>query len=104
MSKKAIAEIKQAEEKAKKIISDAEYAAGAMILSAEKKAADLMAETEKNAGEELKKTLDAMRLRSAELTEKSLAEAKAEAEELKAKADIKTSSAVKKIIWEIIEA
>ncbi len=104
MSKEAIAMIREAEEKARLIIAEAEKNAALMISSAEKNAADLRAETERSTGEELKRTLDAMRQKSDELIDKSIAEARAEADELLSKADMKTLSAVKKIVWEIIEA
>ncbi len=104
MSKEAIAHIRDAEEKARLIVAEAEKNAGLMISSAEKNAADLRAETERITGEDLKKTLDAMRQKSDQLIEKSIAEARAEADELLEKADMKTLSAVKKIVWEIIEA
>lgn len=104
MSKEAIERIREAEEKARLIVAEAEKKAAGMITSAEKNAAELRAVTERNTGEELKRTLDAMRLKSDELTEKSIAEARAEADALLEKAEMKTLSAVKKIVWEIIEA
>lgn len=104
MSKEAIEKIRDAEERARSIIAEAEKKAAGMITSAEKNAAELRAVTERNTGEELKRTLDAMRLKSDELTEKSIAEARAEADALLEKAEMKTLSAVKKIVWEIIEA
>ncbi len=103
MSKEAIERIRDAEERARAIVAEAEKNAALMISSAEKNAADLRAETERSTGEELKRTLDAMRKKSDELIEKSISEAKAESDELLSKADMKTLSAVKKIVWEIIE-
>ncbi len=104
MSKEAIAAIREAEAKAQKIIFKAEENAKAMIRDAEKKAAQLKNQTEMSNAIELDKKLEAMSIKAAALIEKSVAEAGAEAEELMSKADMKTLSAVKKIVWEIIEA
>ncbi|MBQ8005819.1 MAG: hypothetical protein IJ303_05865 [Clostridia bacterium] len=104
MSKEAIAAIREAEEKAHEIIFKADENAKAMIRDAEKKAAQLKNQTEMSNAIELDKKLEAMSIKAAALIEKSVAEAGAEAEELMSKAEMKTLSAVKKIVWEIIEA
>ncbi len=104
MSKEAIRVIKEAEEKAKIIVAEASENAKAMVADAEKKAERLRTEAEESTAAELKRTLYAMREKTDALIEKSLQDARAEADELIAKADIKKLSAVKKVIWEIIEA
>ena len=104
MSKEAIVGIRDAEAQAQKIIADAAEKAKAMISDAEKKAVHLREQTEKSTSLELERTLYAMRQKADALIEKSLAEARAEADELVAGADMKTLSAVKKIVWEIIDA
>lgn len=103
MSKDVIKSIKSAEEEAARIRAEASERAGVMITEARKKAELLKLETEERTGEDLKRTLALMKDKADELTEKSLSEAREEADQFISKAEIKKLTAVKKIVWEITE-
>lgn len=104
MSREAISEIREAEKKAQKIRDDAAENASLMIADAEKKARLMKDEVESKTKAELEVTLDTMRRKADELISKSLSEADADTQAIESVGNAHMRSAVKKIVWEIIEA
>ena len=104
MTKDALSVIKRAEEEAAEITAKATEQARIMIADAEKRASDLKSNTEEDTAKELALTLGTMRKKAEELIEKSLDEAGAEAKRITEAAELRTLSAVKRLVSEITEA
>lgn len=103
MSKEAIRQIKETEEKAEQIRADATARARGMIAEAEKQADELRANVKDDAHKALSSDLAAMRKKSEDLTEKNRASAKDDAQALTQTALENMKDAVKLIISEVTE-
>ncbi len=103
MSKEAIRQIKETEEKAEQIRADAAARARSMIAEAEQQADELRANVKDDARKALESDLAAMRKKSEDLTEKNRAAATDDAENITQTALENMKDAVKLIISEVTE-
>ncbi|MBO5280144.1 MAG: hypothetical protein J6B55_02865 [Clostridia bacterium] len=103
MSKEAIRQIKETEEKAEQIRAEAASRARSMIAQAEQQANELRANVKDDAKKALESDLAAMRKKSEDLTEKNRTAAKDDAQTLTQTALENMKEAVKLIISEVTE-
>lgn len=101
MSKEAIRQIKETEEKAEQIRADAAARARSMIAQAEQQADELRANVKDDARKALSSDLAAMQKKSEDLTEKNRTAAKEDADALTQAALENMKDAVKLIISEV---
>lgn len=103
MSDNALSKIKDAETRAHKIVEKAEYDADRSVKDAEIKAQNKYEKELSECREKYRTETESITERSAETVQKSDSEARAEAEAVIASAETNMRTAVKEIIWELMQ-
>ena len=103
MSKKAIAQIRQAEDRAQVLCRVAEEKAAEILESVEQEGRAHLEETERATEREFAEELAQIRARADALVERKRVEAEREAEELAKTARLHMDEATHRIVWGMIE-
>ncbi len=103
MATETVLAIRRAEEEAKKIRAEATAKAAALIKDAEEKSRHAESEAEDGTRAELRDTLEKIRAKADGIAESGLDSARADAAKIAKTADENMRTAVKKIVWEIME-
>lgn len=103
LSDNALSKIKDAETRAHKIVEKSEYDADRSVKDAEIKAQNKYEKELSECREKYRAETESITERSAETVQKSDSEARAEAEAVIASAETNMRTAVKEIIWELMQ-
>ncbi len=98
MSRESILKIKETEDRAEAIVTQARTRAQEMVAQAEREGKERCSKTEAASAQQMHSTLQEIRERTEEMTEKVVAEAKTEVDEIRKKARMNRKIAEKIII------